>query len=48
MENVIGLAGGSSKVQTILGALHGRYIKILITDENTSESLINLEQRSAS
>jgi len=48
MKNVIGLAGGTNKIQAILGALHGRYIKILITDEKTAESLINLEQRSAS
>jgi len=45
MKNVIGLAGGTNKIQAILGALHGRYIKILITDENTAESVINLEQR---
>jgi len=48
MKSVIGLAGGTNKVQAILGALHGRYIKILITDENTAKSLINLEQRPAS
>ena len=48
MKNVIGLAGGIAKAQAILGALHGRYIKILITDEKTAESLINLEQRPAS
>ncbi len=48
MRNVIGLAGGMAKAQAILGALHGRYIKILITDEKTAQSLINLEQRSAS
>jgi len=48
MKNVIGLAGGIAKAEAILGALHGMYIKILITDEKTAESLINLEQRSAS
>jgi len=48
MKNVIGLAGGKIKVKAVLGAIHGRYIKILITDEKTAERLINLEQRPAS
>jgi len=47
MKNVIGLAGGKIKVKAVLGAIHGRYIKILITDEKTAERLINLEQRPA-
>lgn len=44
MEKVIGVAGGHYKVKSILGALHGRYINILITDENTAESIIQLEE----
>jgi DNA-binding transcriptional regulator LsrR (DeoR family) len=47
MKNVIGLAGGTNKVQAILGALHGRYIKILITDEETTKTVIDLEQKPA-
>jgi len=44
MEKVIGVAGGKGKVKSILGALHGRFINILITDENTAKSLIQLEK----
>jgi len=35
MKNVINVAGGKSKVPAILGALWGRFIKILISDEET-------------
>ncbi|MBE0478914.1 sugar-binding transcriptional regulator [Candidatus Aerophobetes bacterium] len=45
MDNVIGLAGGA-KVKAILGALHGRYVKILITDEETARALLRLESES--
>jgi len=47
LGNVVGLAGGKNKVQAILGALHGRYINILITDEETADSLIKMEERSS-
>jgi DNA-binding transcriptional regulator LsrR (DeoR family) len=40
MENVIGVAGGKNKLSAILGALRGRYIKILITDEETAKLLL--------
>ncbi|AOT71569.1 hypothetical protein Gferi_19740 [Geosporobacter ferrireducens] len=42
MKNVIGVAGGPSKVHAILGALKGGYLDVLITDESTAESLVNL------
>lgn len=44
MGNVIGLAGGRNKVEAILGAIHGRFIDMLITDEETANNLINLER----
>lgn len=40
MPNVIGLAGGKHKVDAILGALRGRFIKILVTDEFTAKELL--------
>lgn len=42
MKNVIGVAGGPSKIQAILGALNGGYLDALITDESTAESLVKL------
>jgi len=42
-ESTIGLAGGKIKVKAILGALHGRFINTLITDENTAKALLELE-----
>lgn len=38
---VIGVAGGSSKFEAIRGALNGKYINILITDEKIGQQLIN-------
>lgn len=48
MRNVIGIAGGKEKVEAILGALRGKYIKILITDEETARSMVELEKREGS
>ncbi|TET09307.1 hypothetical protein E3J84_05250, partial [Candidatus Aerophobetes bacterium] len=45
IKNVIGVAGGKAKVKAILGAIHGRFIKILITDEETANNLIKLEEK---
>jgi lsr operon transcriptional repressor len=42
MPNVIGLAGGVRKVEAILGAIRGRFIKILITDELTALKLLEV------
>lgn len=42
MDNVIGVAGGPNKLQSIYSALIGGYLDVLITDENTAESLIKL------
>jgi lsr operon transcriptional repressor len=40
MEHVIGIAGGEHKVDAIKGALNGRYIHSLITDEKTALRLL--------
>lgn len=44
MQNVIGIAGGLSKVEAIRGALRGGYIKILITDELTALKIVETEK----
>ena len=44
MKNVIGVAGGKNKIEAILGALHGNFITVLITDEETATLIINLEK----
>jgi DNA-binding transcriptional regulator LsrR (DeoR family) len=38
---VIGVAGGKNKFLPILGALKGRFIQALITDDLTAKLLIN-------
>jgi lsr operon transcriptional repressor len=40
LTNVIGVAGGSHKVDAIFGALKGGYIDTLITDEETAKALL--------
>ncbi len=45
IKNIIGVAGGKVKTKAILGALRGRYIKILITDEETVKEVINLKTK---
>lgn len=37
---VIGIAGGKSKYESILGALKGNYLDVLITDADTATQLI--------
>jgi DNA-binding transcriptional regulator LsrR (DeoR family) len=39
-KRVVGVAGGSQKVQAILGALRGGLIDVLITDQRTAQALI--------
>jgi len=38
-KRVVGVAGGMQKMQTILGALRGKLIDVLITDQRTAEAL---------
>jgi DNA-binding transcriptional regulator LsrR (DeoR family) len=40
VERSIGVAGGERKYSAILGALHGRWINVLITDRSTAEHLL--------
>jgi DNA-binding transcriptional regulator LsrR (DeoR family) len=37
---VVGVAGGERKVDTILGALRGGYVDVLITDEEAAEGVL--------
>jgi DNA-binding transcriptional regulator LsrR (DeoR family) len=39
----IGIAGGLGKVKAILGALRGRYVNILITDDYTARGILELD-----
>jgi len=41
IENVIGIGFGDRKLKVILGALRGRIINILLTDETTAKSIIS-------
>ncbi|QUI22527.1 sugar-binding transcriptional regulator [Vallitalea pronyensis] len=42
-EYVIGVAGGPSKIKSILGALRGQLINVLITDEKTALNIITMD-----
>lgn len=44
MPSVIGLAGGRYKVEAILGALRGKFVKILVTDEDTAQEVLKREK----
>ncbi|MBD1379446.1 sugar-binding transcriptional regulator [Metabacillus arenae] len=43
MNQVIGVAGGEKKAEAIYGALKGKYIHTMITDEATAVSLLKME-----
>ena len=43
-KNVVGIGGGSRKVRSILGALHGGYLDVLLTDSNTASAVIEMEK----
>jgi DNA-binding transcriptional regulator LsrR (DeoR family) len=40
IPSVVGIAGGKRKYQAILGALRGRWINVLITDQFSAEILL--------
>ncbi|MED4651875.1 sugar-binding transcriptional regulator [Bacillus pseudomycoides] len=46
MKHVVGVAGGEEKIDAIYGALKGRFIHTLITDEDTALSLLRKEGES--
>jgi len=41
LDNVIGTAGGPEKVDSILAALRGGYLNVLITDEDTASAILD-------
>ncbi len=45
-STTVALVTGASKVRPILGALRGGYIDVLITDSQTAESVIRLDEES--
>ena len=45
MNNSIGVAGGSTKSEAILAALHGNYLDVLITDEATATNVLRLKNQ---
>jgi lsr operon transcriptional repressor len=45
IPKVVGVAGGLHKTGAILGALHGRFLDVLVTNELTAIRLLELERR---
>jgi deoxyribonucleoside regulator len=43
-QQAVGVAGGADKVVPLLGALRGRLITALVTDEHTARSLLDLSE----
>lgn len=37
---VVGIGGGAQKVQSILGALNGSYLDVLVTDLQTAQAVL--------
>jgi DNA-binding transcriptional regulator LsrR (DeoR family) len=46
-DRVIGVAGSSQKGAAILGALRGRYVNILITDDQAAQKVLALNETNA-
>ncbi len=44
VPRIIGVGGGLEKVEAILAALRGRYVNVLVTDEETAQAVLNLTQ----
>lgn len=45
INTVIGVAGGDDKAEAIYGALKGKYLDVLITDNVTAEEILSLDDR---
>ena len=43
-KKVVGVGGGSAKVRSVLGALRGQYLDVLITDVKTAEEVLKLAE----
>jgi len=41
LDNVVGVAAGENKIPAIRAVLKGSYLDVLITDEDTAQSLLN-------
>lgn len=44
IEYVIAVASGKAKVEAILGALRGKYLNILVTDDTTAAAVLQLDE----
>lgn len=47
INTVIGVAGGSKKTTTILAALRGQYVNVLITDDQAAKEILDLDKSQA-
>jgi lsr operon transcriptional repressor len=45
IRKVVGVAGGLHKAEAILGALHGGFLDVLVTNELVAIRLLELERR---
>lgn len=45
IESVVAVASGKAKTEAILGALRGKYLNILVTDDATASAILDLDQR---
>jgi lsr operon transcriptional repressor len=45
IRKVVGVAGGLHKTEAILGALHGGFLDVLVTNELVAIRLLELERR---
>jgi DNA-binding transcriptional regulator LsrR (DeoR family) len=43
VNTIVGVAGGARKAATILGALRGQYVNVLITDERAARGILSLQ-----
>jgi lsr operon transcriptional repressor len=48
IPRVVGVAGGTHKAEAILGALHGGYLDVLVTNELAAIRLLELERSRSS
>ena len=44
IDRVVAIAGGPEKTEAIIGALHGGFVDVLITDHQTAKKLVELSQ----
>ncbi|MBI5304710.1 MAG: sugar-binding transcriptional regulator [Chloroflexi bacterium] len=47
IETVIAVAGSAAKAEAILGALRGRYLNVLVTDDNAARRVLELAEPTA-